>query len=168
MNTAWKNSLLFLWSSYRPSVLHFLSDCCCIARKSITSYLHSLTLALWLPCICLMSFEAVQVVVYLYTLRSETSNVASFVLPNDSFISGHVLKKSPGVSWLSSLLRRDTQQFKILHSFSSCKCSYGVLHWNFHSLVIWCPSMCWLIQILFCLSLFQLLKTAIYTMSKQD
>lgn len=63
-------------------------------------------------------FEAVRVVVYLYTLQSEASNVASFVLPNESFISGHVLKKSPGVSWLSSLLRRNTQQFKILHSFS--------------------------------------------------
>lgn len=45
-----------------------------------------------------MSFEAVQVSVYLYTLQSEANNSASFVLPNKSFISGHVLEKSPGVS----------------------------------------------------------------------
>lgn len=62
-----------------------------------------------------MSFEAVQVSVYLYTLQSEANNSASFVLPNESFISGHVLKKNPGVLWLSSFLRRDTQ-----HSLKSC------------------------------------------------
>lgn len=53
--------------------------------------------------------------VYLYMLQSEGSNVASFVLPSESFISEHILKKSPGVSWLSSLLRRDTQ-----HNLKSC------------------------------------------------
>lgn len=52
---------------------------------------------------------------YLYILQSKASNSTSFVLPNESFITGHVLKKSLGVLWLSSLLRRDTE-----HSLKSC------------------------------------------------
>lgn len=53
--------------------------------------------------------------VYFYILQSEASNSASFVLPNETFFTGHVLKKSLGALWLSSLLRRDTE-----HSLKSC------------------------------------------------
>ena len=42
--------------------------------------------------------------IYLHTPRSKASNVASFALPNEGFISGHVLEKSVSGLWLLSLL----------------------------------------------------------------
>lgn len=70
-----------------------------------------------------------QVSVYLYTLQSEEINSASFVLPDECFVSGQVFKKKPK-SFMAffSEEKRHAAQFKILHSFFSCKYSYGLLH----------------------------------------
>lgn len=46
-----------------------------------------------------------QVSVYLYTLQSEKINSASFVLPDECFVSGQVFKKKP--EFHGFLLRRE-------------------------------------------------------------
>lgn len=105
--------------------------------------------------------------VYFYKLRSEASNVASFVLLNESFISGHVLKKAQESRGF--FLRRETQHSLKSYIHFLCGSTAVVFYTEIFMLWLFNAHLCLdLIQILFCLSLFQLLKAAICTMSKQD